>query len=326
LTTSHTVKLHHIERARRVIGQRLFRTPLLGVAGLPKLVEGNVLLKAELFQRTGSFKPRGVLNKLATLTSEERARGLLAVSSGNHAQAVAACAADQGLDCLVVMTKGASDQKAAAATAYGAALDRTAETASEAIALAGELARSTGRVQIPAYDDRHVIAGQGTIGLELFEQAPDLNTVIVPVSGGGLVSGIAVALKSLRPRIRVVAVEAELAPTLALALEAGHPVEFESLSLADGLGAPSVGELCLELCKNLVDETVHVSDPEIVAGMGWLYSAAKLACEPAGAAAAAALLAGRVSVGAGERVVVIVSGGNIDPTTAARLLHHEPPA
>ena len=131
-----------------------------------------------------------------------------------------------------------------------------------------------------------MIAGQGTIGLELLEQVPDLDTIVVPVSGGGLIAGIAVAVKALRPRARIVAVEPELAPTLAYALKAGHPVELESRSLADGLGAPSVGALCLELCRDLVDEVAHVSDAEIMVGMRWLYATAKLACEPAGAAAA----------------------------------------
>ena len=316
-----SVTLNDIERASRIIRGRLVHTPVLGLAGLPELDTGELHLKAELFQRTGSFKPRGVLNKLAGLTSEERARGLIAVSSGNHAQAVAACAAEQNLDCLLVMAAGASEQKAAAAAAYGATLDRTPATTSEAIALAAELERTTGRVSIPAYDDAAVIAGQGTIGLELLKQVPHLDTVVVPVSGGGLIAGIAVAVKALRPQARIVAVEAELAPTLAYALKAGHPVELESRSLADGLGAPSVGALCLELCQELVDEVAHVSDAEIMVGMRWLYAIAKLACEPAGAAAAAALLAGRIATRPGEVVVAIVSGGNVDPVTAAGILN-----
>ena len=255
--TLSSVTLNHIERASRVIRGRIVRTPVLGLAGLPGLETGGLYLKAELFQRTGSFKPRGVLNKLAGLTPEERARGLLAVSSGNHAQAVAACAAEQGLDCLLVMPEGASEQKAAAAASYGATLDRSSTTTSEAIALAAELERMTGRVSIPAYDDAAVIAGQGTIGLELLEQVPDLDTVVVPVSGGGLIAGIAVAVKALRPGVRIVAVEPELAPTLAYALKAGYPVELESRSRVDGLGAPSVGALCLELCQQFGTSSVR---------------------------------------------------------------------
>jgi threonine dehydratase len=320
------VNLREIERAGRVIAGRLHRTPMLSSRRTSERAGGEVILKAELFQRTGSFKPRGVLNKLAALTGEERSRGVVAASSGNHAQALACCAGDYGLDCLVVMAASASDQKAAAARSYGATVDQSSPTTHDAVRQAEELSRTTGRILIHAYDDVHVIAGQGTVGLELVEQVPDLDTVVVPVSGGGLIAGIAVAVKGQLPRARIVAVEPELAPTLARALEAGRPVELESGSLADGLGAPSIGALCLPLCAGLVDEVVHVSDLEIVQALQWLYESAKLACEPAGAASVAALFGARAPLRPGDRTVAVISGGNIDPVSAARLLSAAPAA
>ena len=296
---------------------------MLGSRRTSERAGGEVVLKAELFQRTGSFKPRGVLAKLASLTAAERRRGVVAASSGNHAQALAFCAAEVGLDCVVVMPASASEQKVAAARDYGATVDQTCATSHDAIERAAALSRATGRILIPAYDDREVIAGQGTIGLELLEQVPGLDTVVVPVSGGGLVAGIAAAVKARRPEVRIVAVEPELAPRLARALAAGQPVEVEPRSLADGLGAPSIGAQCLPLCERLVDEVVHVSELEIVAAFRWLYETAKLACEPAGAAPVAALLAAKTAVRPGGRTVAIVSGGNVDAATAAWLLTGE---
>jgi threonine dehydratase len=280
----------------------------------------RVFLKAELLQRTGSFKPRGVLNKLATLAPQQRVNGVITASSGNHAQALAYCAREQGLDCLVVMPRGSSAQKVAAARSYGATIDQNCEDALQAIEHAERLAATTGRTLVPAYDDDAIIAGQGTIGLELIEQVPDLDLVAVPVSGGGLAAGIALALKKTRPKIRVVAVEPELAPTLKCALDAGHPVRIDSLTIADGLSAPIVGERCLGLCERYVDEVVHVSDLEIIESMRWIYANAKLACELAGAAALAALLGRRTCAPPGSRVGAIISGGNIEPATAASLL------
>jgi threonine dehydratase len=280
----------------------------------------RVYLKAELFQRTGSFKPRGVLNKLATLGPEQRAHGVIAASSGNHAQALAYCAREQGLDCLVVMPRGSSEQKVAATRGYGATVDRHCDDGMQALEHAERLALASGRTLVPAYDDDAVIAGQGTIGLELLEQIPELDAVIVPVSGGGLAAGVALALKSVRPEIEVVAVEPELAPTLERALDAGRPVQVHPRTMADGLAAPVIGERCLGLCEHHVDEVVHVSDLEIVQAMRWLYANAKLAGEPAGAAALAAVLSRRTGLPPRSRVAAIISGGNVELETAARLL------
>jgi threonine dehydratase len=218
------------------------------------------------------------------------------------------------------MPRDASPQKVAAARSYGAAIDQDSSSGSEAIERAAWLASETGRTLVQAYDDHRIIAGQGTLGLELLEQVPDLDLVVVPVSGGGLVAGVAVAIKSVRPSARIVAVEPELAPTLAHALRAGRPISVESRSLADGLGAPAIGAACFPLCARYVDEVVHVSDLEIVQAMRWIYESAKLACEPAGAAALAALLTHRIPLQAGNRVAAIVSGGNIQLSTTVRLL------
>jgi threonine dehydratase len=259
-----------------------------------------------------------VLNKLAGLSSVQRARGVIAASSGNHAQALAYCAREQRLDCVVVMPRGSSPQKVDAAREYGAAIDQECDEAADAVDRAERLAADSGRTLVPAYDDDQVIAGQATIGLELLEQVPDLDLVAVPVSGGGLVAGVALAIKSVRPRVRIVAVEPELAPRLAAALEAGHPVSGGWQTIADGLGAPAIGERCLGLCERYVDEVVQVADGEIIQALQWIYANAKLACEPAGAAAAGAVLAGKVEAGSG--VAVIVSGGNVGAGEAAAIL------
>jgi threonine dehydratase len=279
-----------------------------------------VLLKAELFQRTGSFKTRGVLAKLATLTAEQRECGVIAASSGNHAQALAFCARDMKIDCTVVMWAGASPQKIEAARAYGARVDLEADDAPAALLRAAELALASDLTLIPAYDDPVVIAGQGTLGLELMEAVPEADVIVVPVSGGGLLAGVATAVKATSPKTRIVGVEPARSPSLKLALAAGKPVPVPQLSIADGLGAPAIGELCLTIAQALIDDVVEVEDEQIIEAMGWLYQTAKLACEPAGAAATAALLAGRVRCSPGQTVIAIVSGGNIDPETAAQLL------
>lgn len=298
-------------RAAEAIRGRVHRTPTFSSASLG---EGR-WLKAELLQRTGSFKPRGVLNKLAGLTAEERSRGVIGVSAGNHAQALAWAAAAEEIDALVVTWRGASEAKAAAARGYGAAVDQTAAGPGEAFARLEELAAETGRVFVHPFDDPVVLAGQGTVGLEIAEDVPGVDTIVVATGGGGLVTGIAVACVPLG--IRVVSVEPELSPALHEGLAAGRPVPVEARSVADGLNAPFAGRHAVALCAELGVEVVLVSEEEIADAMRFLYARAKLACEPAGAAATAALRSGRVG---GERVVAVVSGGNVDPETASAIL------
>ena len=305
-----------VERAAEVIAGRLHRTPTLSCRTLGP----DVFLKAELFQRTGSFKPRGVLNRLAALTTHEKVSGIVTWSAGNHAQAVAYGSALEGLDCLVVMSRGANPAKVAATRGYGAEVDLEAANHEEAYERLLEVIDTTGRTFVHPFDDPLVIAGQGTIGLEILEDVPEPDVVVVPVGGGGLVSGIAIAIKEERPGTRVVGVEPVASNALSAALAAGEVVWVESHTIADGLGPPFAGELPLAICRERVDEVVLVTEDEIAAGFRFLYERAKLACEPAGAAAVAALLAGKVRLEPGSPVVAVVSGGNADSQMAADIL------
>jgi len=293
-----------VEHARRTIAGRVHRTPTFSSAAL------GAHLKAELFQKTGSFKARGALNRMAALTDEERRRGVVAWSAGNHAQAVAWAAAQYGVDCLAMMWNGANEYKAAAARSYGATVDLSSPDPTVAF----ERARATDRVFVHPHDDPWVIAGHGTLALEILEDVPEVATVVVGVGGGGLVAGIVSALAG---RARIVAVEPERSQAFRAGLEAGHSVQVETNTIADGLAPPFAGELALQICRGAVD-SVLVSEEEIADGMRFLYARAKLACEPAGAAAAAAVLAGKVEL-VGP-TVVIVSGGNSVPEQAAAIL------
>jgi threonine dehydratase len=293
-------------RARETIGGRLLRTPLLGNRTM------GARLKCELFQRTGSFKVRGALNKISSLSAEERARGVIAISAGNHAQAVAFGAAAEGLDALVVMWEGASAQKIAATRGYGAAVDLAANGPGEAFQRLDALIEATGRTLVHPFDDPLVLAGQGTVGLEIEEDAPDVDAVIVPVGGGGLIGGIQAAIGD---RARVIAVEPEQSTALHSAIDAGEPVPVTPTSIADGLSAPFAGRIATETCKDL--ERHLVSEEEIEHAFRFLYERAKLACEPAGAVAAAAWLAGKIDA---KNPVILVSGGNVAGQTAAAIL------
>jgi len=301
--------------ARERIGDRLHRTPTFSSATLSERTGARVFLKAELFQRTGSFKPRGILNKIESLSADEKSRGVVSISAGNAAQAVAWAAGEAGIDALVIMWQGASEQKIAATRGYGATVDLEAENPTEAFDRLHEVAEKTGRTVVHPYDDPLVIAGHGTLGLELLEDVPSLDVVLVPVGGGGLVSGVATAVDA-----RVVAVEPERSAALHEALAAGHPVPVRPDSIADGLSGPIAGEHCLEICKARGVESVLVSEEDIVEGMRFLYERAKLACEPAGAAAVAALLAGKAQLEPGSTAVAVVSGGNVAVETAVAIL------
>jgi threonine dehydratase len=272
-------------------------------------------LKAELFQKTGSFKARGALNRIRSLTPQERERGVISVSAGNHAQAVAWAAAAEGIDALLVMWQGASTAKIDATRGYGAAVDLEAPGPGEAFARLRELERETGRVFVHPFDDPVVVAGAGTVGLEILEDVPEVDTVVVACGGGGLVSGIAAAC--VPAGVRVVAVEPERSNALALGLEAGEPVAVTPDTIADALTAPFTARLPLEVCGALGVGVVLVSEEEIREGFRFLYSRAKLAAEPGGATATAAVLAGKVD---GTTVVSVVSGGNVSADIASAIL------
>ncbi len=302
------VERDDVVRARTTIERHLVRTPMLPSRTL------GARLKCELFQRTGSFKSRGALNKLSSLTAGEKARGVITISAGNHAQAVAYAAAEHGVDALVVMWRGASELKIAATRGYGATVDLEVSSPAAGFVRLDELIEQTGRTLVHAFDDPVVLAGAGTVGLEVEEDAPDADAVIVPVGGGGLITGIVAALGA-EGRVRVIAVEPETSRALHAGIVAGEPVHVEPASIADGLNAPFAGRLAIEACRDL--ERVLVSEKEIRAGFRFLYERAKLACEPAGAVAVAALLAGKIQA---DRPVAIVSGGNVSSETASGIL------
>ena len=319
-TTGSLLSLDDVYRARERIGGRLHRTPLLTSATLSKRVGADVRFKAELLQRTGSFKPRGVLNRLATLSDEEKRRGVISISAGNHAQALAYASELEGIDALVVMWQTASPMKVAAARGYGATIDTEAPDIPAAFERLDELIESTGRTLVHPYDDPFVMAGQGTVGVEMLEDAPEADVVLVPVGGGGLVSGIATAVKGMKPEARVVAVEPERSPALHESLKAGEPVTVEAKSIADGLNGPYAGANCVRVCAALGVESVLVSEDGLREAFRFMYGRMKLACEVAGAATAAALLSGVVVPEPGETVAAVVSGGNVAPKTAVAIL------
>jgi threonine dehydratase len=301
--------------AQETIGGRLHRTPVFSSATLSRLVGADIHLKAELFQRTGSFKTRGVLNKLSSLGADERRRGVIGASAGNHAQALAYGSALEGLDCLMVMWRTASEQKIAATRGYGASVDLEAEGPEVVFDRLHTLQAESGRTLVHPFDDPLVAAGQGTVALEIEEDVPGLDTIVVAVGGGGLLTGVLASFEG-----RVVAVEPERSQALHAGLAAGKPVPVAPESVADGLNAPFAGAQGLEAARARNIETVLVTEDEIGDGMRFLYGRAKLACEPAGAAATAALLAGKVGVSPGEVVAAIVSGGNVANDTAVGIL------
>ncbi|HEY3173987.1 MAG TPA: threonine/serine dehydratase, partial [Thermoanaerobaculia bacterium] len=286
---------------------------LLSATGLGERFGARFFLKCESFQKTGSFKPRGALNKVLSLSPEERARGLVTVSAGNHAQALAWAARIAGAACTVVMPSGAPQSKIEATRGYGAEIVLHDDRATLFDKLA-EVRDAGGLVFVPPFDDPEIIAGAGTTGLEILEDLPDVDLVLVPVGGGGILSGIASAVKQIRPAAKVVGVELADGPGLAPALAAGKPVTVTRPwgTLADGMTPPFVGALPLEIAKEAVDEVVGVSEAAIVDAMKLLMTRAKLYVEGAGAAATAALLDGRVRVPPGAKAVALVSGGNID--------------
>jgi threonine dehydratase len=302
------VSREDVERARTVLGGRVHRTPTFRSSTL------GVSLKAELFQKTGSFKARGALNRVAALTPEERKAGVVTWSAGNHAQAVAWAAREEGVDCLVQMWEGVRPLKVEVTRGFGATVDLSSPDPAAAYDQTLAVVEEAGRVFVHPHSDPYVVAGHGTLALELLEDLPELQTVVVGTGGGGLISGIVTALDG---RARVIGVAPERAQAFPAGLAAGHSVPVETNTIADGLAPPFAGELPLEICRGKVD-TVLVTEDEIAEGMRFLYARAKLAAEPAGAAAAGAVLAGKVESGPG--VAVIVSGGNVEPKQAAAIL------
>jgi threonine dehydratase len=302
-----------IQKAADRIAGKVHRTPLLSSKTLGERVGVSLFLKCESFQKTGSFKPRGALNKVLSLTAAERANGLITVSAGNHAQAVAWAARAVEASCTVVMPADAPRSKVDAVRGYHADIVFHDDRATVFDRL-NEEQKKRGSVFVHPFDDPVVLAGAGTVGLEIVEDLPDVDVVIVPVGGGGLLGGVASAVKGVRPETRVVAVELEAGPGLGPALAAGRPVTVRrpSGTLADGMTPPFVGQIPLDITREAVDDLVTVGEREIVDAMKLLMTRAKLYVEGSGAAATAALLFSKIRVPSGSRVVALVSGGNID--------------
>ena len=292
----------------------MHRTPLLSAATIGDRVGVRLFLKCESFQKTGSFKARGALNNVLSIPPQQRARGICTVSAGNHAQAVAWAAKRVGAPCVVVMPAAAPRSKVDAVRGYGAEIvfHDDLPTIFERLE---QVRRERGAAFVHPFDDPLTLAGAGTMGLEILEDLPHADVVIVPVGGGGLMGGVATAIKGMSPRTRVVAVELEEGPGLIPALEAGKPIPVArpKQTLCDGMTPPFVGAIPLEIARRCVDEVVSVSEGEVKDAMRLLLTRAKLYVEGSGAAATAALMAGRFSPPPGATVVSIVSGGNVDP-------------
>ncbi len=307
------IQLDAIREAAVRIGPHLHRTPTLSSRTLGDRAGVRLDLKCESFQKTGSFKPRGALNIVLSLSGEQRARGLVTVSAGNHAQAVAWAAKVVAMPCTVVMPADAPRSKMDAVRGYGATIVAHPDRSTLFERLREEEAR-TGATFVHPFDDPLGLAGAGTVGLEIVEQVADVECVVVPIGGGGLMAGVACAVKALRPDCRIVGVELEAGPGMTPALAAGKSVPVKRPStLADGLTPPFVGEIAVEVAQQALDDLVLVNEEEIKEAMRELLVRAKLFAEGSGAAATAALLAGKVKSRDGERVVAIVSGGNADP-------------
>jgi threonine dehydratase len=323
------VPLSAIEAAATLIGHHpgIVRTPMLGsrsAAAVVAQVQGvdlagrspdglpRLYVKAEHLQTTGSFKVRGALNGISHLTDEERSRGIITLSAGNNAQSVAWAAATEGIPATVVMPAGASLAKAAAARGYGAEVILHGAHVGETFERMNELRDERGLTFLHPFDDPNVVAGQGTVGLEILDDLPEVDVIVVGVGGGGLIGGIAAAVKQRDPSVRIYGVEPTHSNALTLALQSGEVVPIQPRSIADGLGAPFVGALTLDLARRYVDAVILLDDPEIARGMRFALERMKQLLEPAGAAALAAVLAGRIAIAPHETVCVVASGGNVD--------------
>jgi threonine dehydratase len=319
-----TVTLSDIEAARdRFDDPAIVRqTPIETNRSLSEMSGGDVHLKMEHLQRTGSFKTRGAYNKLKQEADAGSDKHVVAASAGNHAQGVALAATTVGLESTIVMPENAPQAKVDATRSYGATVELHGANFGEAMTHAQEMAEEPGHLFVHAYDDPDIVAGQGTLGLEIYEQVPDVDTVLVPIGGGGLIGGVSTALKSLDDSVRVVGVQAEMAATVPDSLQKGIPVDEDSpKTIADGIATGSISELTLGLIEEHVDEVVTVSDDEIAQSILVVLERAKQLIEGAGGASVAALLSDQVDV-EGETVVPLLCGGNIDMSMLQTVLTH----
>jgi threonine dehydratase len=321
LPETATPTLEDIQRAREDLRRIVVETPMEESRWLSAVVGGPVLLKCENLQRTGSFKIRGAYLRMSRLSEEERAAGVVAASAGNHAQGVALAAQMLGIKATVFMPAGAPIPKEKATRGYGADVVFEGHTVDEALVRAQAFAEETGAVLIHPFDHIDIVTGQGSCGLEIVEQAPEVDTVLVPTGGGGLLAGIATAVKGLRPGIRVVGVQAEGAAAYPGSLTAGHPVALETMStMADGIAVGRPGEVPFHAIAQHVDDIVTVSEESLSRALLMLLERAKLVVEPAGAAAVAALMDHPDRFR--SPAVAVLSGGNVDPLLLMRVIRH----
>lgn len=313
-----------VEAAAALLDGVVHRTPVESSRALSSLIGAPVLLKCENLQRAGSFKLRGAYLRMSRLSAAERELGVVAASAGNHAQGVALAASLLGLDATVYMPRDAALPKIAATREYGARVELVGDSVDEALVVATEHAERTGAVLIHPFDHPDIVAGQGTIGLEILEQVPQVDTVVVPIGGGGLAAGIAVAIKSVRPEVRVVGVQAAGAAAYPASLAAGAPVPMTGMStMADGIAVGCPGRVPFALVSRYVDEVRTVGEEDISRALLFVAERAKLVVEPSGAAAVAALLADPdYFAEATGPVVAVLSGGNIDPIVLLRVVRH----
>ncbi|MBL8182965.1 MAG: threonine ammonia-lyase [Blastocatellia bacterium] len=314
------VTLNDIESARSTLAGIITRTPLLNDRKLSK-GSHEVYVKAECLQRAGSFKIRGAYNKMTRLTDDEKARGVVAGSAGNHAQGVALAATLNGIRSTIVMPEFAPLTKIIATRDFGGEVVLKGATFDEAVAHSRELQQEHGYTYVHAFDDEDVIAGQGTIGLEILEDLPDVDVVVVPIGGGGIISGIATAIKAVKPTVRVIGVQAANVPSVNTSLASGGPTTVDSQpTIADGIAVKRPGELTLPIIRELVDEVVEVTEDEIARGVFHCAQNNRLVVEGAGAAGIAAIIAGKVNIADGEKAVTVLCGGNIDGNLLARVI------
>ncbi len=307
-----TVSFADVRAARERIAGRVWRTPLVPGTRLGQATKTDLWFKAENLQHTGSFKVRGAINAVLQLSPEERARGVVTFSAGNHGQALAFAAQSAGVDCKVFMAENAVKVKVEAIRAFGAEI-RFSSTIADGYAALERYSAETGARFVSPFADPEIIAGQGTVGLEILEDAPAVEQLVVAIGGGGLIAGIAVAVKALKPEVRIVGVEPAGAPTMYNSLQAGSPRRLEQIStIADGLAAPFTSPLPFALVQQFVDDVVLVSDDEISQAQRAILDTAKLLVEPAGAAATAALMTNKAAVPIGATTVAVLSGGNVD--------------
>ncbi|MCX7794960.1 MAG: threonine ammonia-lyase [bacterium] len=314
------ISLERIKEARALLTQIVHKTPLVYSTTLSEWVSNPIYLKCENFQKTGSFKVRGAYFKISQLSNDEKRRGIIACSAGNHAQGVAYSSSKLGIDSVIVMPEFASISKIEATKGYGGRVILYGKTFDEAQERAIEMIRETGRTFISPYDDPEIIAGQGTIALEILEQLPDVDIIVVPVGGGGLISGIASVVKSINPKVKIIGVQTKAVPSVYNAISKGKIEEITYETIADGIAVKNPGKITLEIISKLVDDIVLVDEEEIAGAILFLMERCKMIVEGAGAVSVSSILYEKIPLKG--NTVAILSGGNIDVNLISIIIEH----